>query len=191
MIIGRIAALLVVAAALPVACRSKPMPPAASTAGSAGSSTATPEARREAYAAAVKALSKQVNAPKDSIVGVSQDETTWNDACLGCAGSGEKCAQVLTPGYRVFLRLRPPLRRPRPRRWRSRRRSPRLVLPALFRGERQRKGFGQDAQRRGRLPTGPRNASRRISITRSSPSFPTIDTTSKRHVGRRPRQRAR
>jgi hypothetical protein len=105
MIIGRIAALLVVAAALPVACRSKPMPPAASTAGSAGSSTATPEARREAYAAAVKALSKQVNAPKDSIVGVSQDETTWNDACLGCAGSGEKCAQVLTPGYRVLLRV--------------------------------------------------------------------------------------
>ena len=105
MILGRMAALLVVAAALPVACRSKPMPPAASPAGSAGSSTATPEARRDAYAAAVKALSKQVNAPRDSIVGVSQDETTWNDACLGCAASGEKCAQVLTPGYRVFLRV--------------------------------------------------------------------------------------
>jgi hypothetical protein len=97
-----IAILLVLPAALLAGCRSRPAPPPVSA---GGSSTATPEARKDAFNAAVKALSKQINAPRDAIAGVSQEEATWNDACLGCPKAGEKCAQVLTPGYRVILRV--------------------------------------------------------------------------------------
>ena len=30
---------------------------------------------------------------------------TWRDSCLGCPKTGESCTQVLTPGYRVMLRV--------------------------------------------------------------------------------------
>jgi hypothetical protein len=90
-------------AALLAACRTQvtPPPPAAYS----GSSTVTSEARRNAFRAATDSLSRQINAPRDSIAGVSQDEMTWNDSCLGCPQTGEKCAQVLTPGYRILLRV--------------------------------------------------------------------------------------
>src|SRR5262249_59785626 len=67
------------------------------------SATTSSEARKKAFAAAAAQLSHDVKAPRDSIVGVSQDEVTWPDACLGCAKPGEHCAQVLTPGYKVVL----------------------------------------------------------------------------------------
>ena len=87
-------------------CGSQPSPPPASSSPPPGaSSTASPDARRTAFRAAANELSRQVNAPVDSIAGVSQDETTWNDSCLGCPQTGENCAQVLTPGYRVVLRV--------------------------------------------------------------------------------------
>jgi hypothetical protein len=92
-----------VAALLLTGCGSQPTPPPSSTASPA--STATDDAKRTAFRAAAKALSEKINAPVDSIVGVSQDETTWNDSCLGCAQTGENCAQVVTPGYRIVLRV--------------------------------------------------------------------------------------
>ena len=91
------------AVALLVGCGSSPTPPPSSTA--SPSSTATDDARRTAFRAAAKALSEKINAPVDSIVGVSQDESTWNDSCLGCSQPAENCAQVVTPGYRIVLRV--------------------------------------------------------------------------------------
>ena len=91
------------AAVLLAGCGTQATPPPSSTA--SPSSTATTDAQRKAFRAAATALSKKINAPADSIVGVSQDETTWNDSCLGCAQTGENCAQVVTPGYRIVLRV--------------------------------------------------------------------------------------
>jgi hypothetical protein len=36
---------------------------------------------------------------------VSVEETVWSDSCLGSSDSGEDCAQVETPGYRVVFRV--------------------------------------------------------------------------------------
>lgn len=94
---------LLIATAL-AGCRSQAAPPPPSTA-SATTSTASPDARKKAFRAAAKSLSGRIHAPVDSIAGVSQDETTWNDSCLGCPQTGENCAQVLTPGYRIVLRV--------------------------------------------------------------------------------------
>src|SRR5204862_7224692 len=70
-----------------------------------GSPTTSSTARQNAFRAAAAQLSHDVNAPRDSIAGVSQDEMTWRDSCLGCPKTGESCTQVLTPGYRVVLRV--------------------------------------------------------------------------------------
>ena len=96
--------LVLLAAAFLTGCGGTAAPPPPSTTASPAS-TATPDARKDAYRAAAKALSDKINAPIDSIVGVSQDETTWNDSCLGCPQTGENCSQVVTPGYRIVLRV--------------------------------------------------------------------------------------
>jgi hypothetical protein len=90
-------------AALAAGCKSQaaPPPPAAVS----GSTTTSGAARQKAFDAAASQLSRDVHAPKDSIAGVSQEEVTWPDGCLGCPKTGEMCAQVLTPGYRVVLRV--------------------------------------------------------------------------------------
>ncbi|MFN2384692.1 MAG: hypothetical protein ABR576_00095 [Thermoanaerobaculia bacterium] len=62
--------------------------------------------RAEAFEAAVKDLSEKIGAPKSDVAGVSQEDVTWPDSCLGCAKTGEMCAQVLTPGYKLTLRVR-------------------------------------------------------------------------------------
>ncbi len=95
---------VLLAAGFLAACSSHPSPPPASSP-PGSTSTASPDARKTAFRAAANELSHQVNAPVDSIAGVSQDETTWNDSCLGCPQTGENCAQVLTPGYRIVLRV--------------------------------------------------------------------------------------
>ena len=89
-------------AALLAGCHSNPTPPPAGAVSS--SPTTSGKARDDAFKAASTALSQDANVPRDSIAGVSQDEMTWKDSCLGCAKPGESCAQVLTPGYRVVLR---------------------------------------------------------------------------------------
>lgn len=62
--------------------------------------------REEAFRAAVKDLSKKTGAPESDIAGVTQEDYTWPDSCLGCTKTGESCAQVLTPGYKIVLRVR-------------------------------------------------------------------------------------
>jgi hypothetical protein len=64
------------------------------------------KSRQHAFDKAVDALHDQIHAPKADIAGVSQDDVTWNDSCLGCGRTGEKCTNVLTPGYRIVLRVR-------------------------------------------------------------------------------------
>ena len=62
--------------------------------------------REEAFRESVKDLSKKIGAPASDIAGVAQEDMTWPDSCLGCVKTGETCAQVLTPGYRIILRVR-------------------------------------------------------------------------------------
>ena len=78
------------------ACRSRGVPPP-QPGGPAGG-TGNTESRRDAFREAVDSLHKQINAPRETIVGISQDEVTWNDSCLGCAKTGESCTQVPEPG---------------------------------------------------------------------------------------------
>jgi hypothetical protein len=75
-------------------------PPPPSTQG------ADSKTREEAFRAAVKDLAKKIGAPASDIAGVSQEDITWPDSCLGCTATGESCAQVLTPGYKIVLRVR-------------------------------------------------------------------------------------
>ena len=99
----RFALLLAVTTAAALACSHSTPPPPSTTAPPA--STTSNAARQNAYRAAADALARDVNAPRDSIAGVSQDEMTWRDSCLGCPKTGESCTQVMTPGYRVVLRI--------------------------------------------------------------------------------------
>jgi hypothetical protein len=91
------------ASAFALACGSHATPPP--TVATTAPSTTTNAAREHAYRSAAGALAHDVNAPRDSIAGVSQDEMTWRDSCLGCPKTGESCTQVLTPGYRVVMRI--------------------------------------------------------------------------------------
>ncbi|HEV8609477.1 MAG TPA: hypothetical protein VGS98_05350 [Thermoanaerobaculia bacterium] len=77
---------------------STPPPPSAQGADS--------KTREEAFRASVKDLAKKIGAPESDVAGVAQEDVTWPDSCLGCVKTGETCAQVLTPGYRIVLRVR-------------------------------------------------------------------------------------
>lgn len=68
--------------------------------------TALPPTRSAAAQAAIADLAKTTGVPESEITVVSESEATWPDACLGCAGEGEMCAQVVTPGSRVVLLAR-------------------------------------------------------------------------------------
>jgi hypothetical protein len=100
---GIVLAIAATLASLSVAsCGSKATPPPSSAVTS--SATTSGAARKEAFQAAALALSHDAHVPRDSIAGVSQEEMTWPNSCLGCPKTGESCAQVLTPGFRVVLR---------------------------------------------------------------------------------------
>lgn len=62
--------------------------------------------RQQAFDAAAKDLAKKIGAPERDVAGVSQEDVTWPNSCLGCPRTGELCAQVLTPGYRIIMRVR-------------------------------------------------------------------------------------
>ena len=87
-------------AALSGCAHNQPPPPTSSEGGDMSKS------RQHAFDEAVDALHDQIHAPKADIAGVSQEDVTWNDSCLGCGRTGEKCTNVLTPGYRIILRVR-------------------------------------------------------------------------------------
>lgn len=64
------------------------------------------KSRQKAFDAAVSGLVKQIHSPKEDVATVSQEDLNWEDSCLGCAKTGEKCKHVLTPGYKIVLRVR-------------------------------------------------------------------------------------
>ena len=70
------------------ACSSHATPPPAATTTASPSSTTSTAARDKAFRSAADALHRDVNAPRDSIAGVSQEEMTWRDSCLGCPKTG-------------------------------------------------------------------------------------------------------
>jgi hypothetical protein len=69
-------------------------------------SAPAPDALSPAARAAMTELAKITEAPVSEITIVSETDTTWPDACLGCPGNGEMCAQVMTRGSRVVLLAR-------------------------------------------------------------------------------------
>ncbi len=68
--------------------------------------TAAPRSRSGPAQAALEDLAKRTGAPESEITIVSEQEATWPDACLGCGGEGEMCAQVVTSGSRIVLLAR-------------------------------------------------------------------------------------
>ncbi len=82
-------------------CASRTPPPPPSAEGADIS-----KSRQKAFDEAVDRLHDQIHTPKADIAGVSQEDVTWDDSCLGCARTGESCKHVLTPGYRIILRVR-------------------------------------------------------------------------------------
>jgi hypothetical protein len=55
--------------------------------------------------AAKEALSAETDVSVEKIEVVEAEEREWPNACLGLAEEGEACAQVITPGWRVTLRV--------------------------------------------------------------------------------------
>jgi hypothetical protein len=105
---GRLRRLLPLAAALALllaACVPLPGTPQSGTAIPTGESPASGavETPSPAAAAAQAALAEKLGLPASQIAIVSVEAVEWPDACLGAAGEGEMCAQVITPGYRVVL----------------------------------------------------------------------------------------
>ena len=58
-----------------------------------------------AVTAAVEFLAQKLNVKPVSVEVLWFDAENWPDACLGLAGSGEPCAAVETPGWRIRLRV--------------------------------------------------------------------------------------
>jgi hypothetical protein len=56
-----------------------------------------------AVTAAISALADDLAIDPAMVEVVSFEEAEWPDACLGAAGPGEACAEVVTPGWRVIL----------------------------------------------------------------------------------------
>ncbi len=50
-------------------------------------------------------LAERLSVAPEVITTVSVEMVTWPDACLGIADPARVCAQVLTPGYRITLRM--------------------------------------------------------------------------------------
>ena len=64
------------------------------------------KSREKALDKAVSDLAHQIHSPKADIATVSQNDVTWEDSCLGCARTSEKCKHLMTPGYLITLRVR-------------------------------------------------------------------------------------
>jgi hypothetical protein len=74
-------------------------------------------AKNEVPVASAKAVSEEMIAAakadaaarkgvaEKEITVVSADRVTWSDASMGCPAPGRMYAQVLTPGYRIVLKV--------------------------------------------------------------------------------------
>lgn len=83
-------------------------PTAEPTAAAEAPATETPEAEDEAAAAveaAREALAERIGADASEIEVVSSEQMEWPNACLGLPEADEMCAEVITPGWLVVLRV--------------------------------------------------------------------------------------
>jgi hypothetical protein len=53
--------------------------------------------------AARAALAGRLSIPEDNVVVTKEEETTWNDGCLGLAKPDELCTEALVDGYRIEM----------------------------------------------------------------------------------------
>ena len=91
---------LSLAALLPGCAHQSPPPPPSSEGADLSKS------REKALDKAVSDLAHQIHSPKADIAVASQNDVTWEDSCLGCAKTTEKCKHLMTPGYLITLRVR-------------------------------------------------------------------------------------
>lgn len=66
----------------------------------------TPGAYPPAVLAAVQALSEQLDIPSEEITVAAWEPMDWSDTSLGCPQPGMMYAQIIVPGYLVFLEAR-------------------------------------------------------------------------------------
>lgn len=59
--------------------------------------------KSKAILAAMQALNQATRIPLREIHVTSVEATQWPDSCLGLARSGEMCAEVITPGWKIIL----------------------------------------------------------------------------------------
>jgi hypothetical protein len=50
-------------------------------------------------------LARELDVPTQEVKPVRAESVEWPDASLGCPEAGKAYAQVITPGYRVVLRV--------------------------------------------------------------------------------------
>src|SRR5512145_1884561 len=70
-----------------------------------GTPPGTGEAIPTAVSEAINRLSQGLNISIEDIEVVEFEHVEWPDACLGFSLEGQSCAQVVTPGFRVFLKV--------------------------------------------------------------------------------------
>ncbi|OGO51123.1 MAG: hypothetical protein A2148_07160 [Chloroflexi bacterium RBG_16_68_14] len=67
--------------------------------------TATPGEVRAPEVAAKEDMARRLQTSVDEIEVVSVEPKEWPDACLGLGEENEVCAQVITPGFEVVLKV--------------------------------------------------------------------------------------
>lgn len=65
----------------------------------------TAGAAPEAASAAASILAKHLDVAVEAVTLISSEAVDWSDACLGIQQSGQVCAQVITPGYRLVFEV--------------------------------------------------------------------------------------
>lgn len=67
--------------------------------------TPTPANYPPAVEAAIRFVADAEGVAEQDVVVVSYEAAEWPDSCLGLAQPDEMCLQVITPGWRVLLRV--------------------------------------------------------------------------------------
>jgi hypothetical protein len=85
---------------------SPPATPPSNRSAQERSPIATPsEASAEVVAAAKERLASELDISTEVVEVIAVESVEWSDASLGCPEPGKMYAQVITPGYRVLLRV--------------------------------------------------------------------------------------
>lgn len=58
-----------------------------------------------AFQAAQQALADKLGINRESVRMISYEQMMWRDSCLGVKTGNEMCLQVITPGYRIVLKV--------------------------------------------------------------------------------------